>query len=51
MVTGTSYSGTILSGGSRHFKLAVPASGTATVTVSSTATTASSLRLLLVRTK
>lgn len=51
MVTGTTYSGTILSGGSTHFKLAVPAAGTATVTVSSTATTASALRLLLVQTK
>jgi hypothetical protein len=49
MANGTPYSGTILSGGSRHFRLAVAPAGTATITVTSPAPTG--LRLLVVRTK
>jgi hypothetical protein len=53
MVTGTAYSGTLNAGSSAHFRFAVPASGTATLTVSSpsAATAAAGLRLLVVRTK
>jgi hypothetical protein len=38
-------------GGSSHFRLAVPAGGSGTVTVTSADATASGLRLLIVRTK
>jgi hypothetical protein len=51
MVAGSGYPGTILSGGSTHFKIAVAAGTTATITVTSASTTASSLRLQGVRTK
>jgi hypothetical protein len=51
MVTGTPYSGTILSGGSTHFKLAVAPGQSATIAVSSSSTTGSALRLVVVRTK
>ena len=51
MVAGATNSGTIISGGSTHFRFAVPAGGTGTVTVASASPTAASLRLLLVRTK
>jgi len=51
MTAGIPYSGTILSGGSTHFKLAVPAGGTATLTVASSTAGAASLRLEIVRTK
>jgi hypothetical protein len=49
MTTGTNYSGTIVSGGARHFRLAVPPAGTATLTV--TSSTPAGLRLVVVRTK
>jgi hypothetical protein len=53
MVTGTAYSGTLNAGSSTHFRFAVPANGSATLTVnsSSAATAAAGLRLLVVRTK
>ncbi|HET9010579.1 MAG TPA: hypothetical protein VFN38_02135, partial [Gemmatimonadaceae bacterium] len=51
MVAGTTYTGTVRPGGSTHFKLAVAAGGTATVTLNSASANASSLRLLIVRTK
>jgi hypothetical protein len=49
MTSGTPYSGTILSGGSRHFRLAVAPAGTATITV--TSPTPTGLKLVVVRTK
>ena len=51
MVAGTPYTGSVTSGGSTHFRIAVPAAGTATVTVSSASTTAPALKLLVVRTR
>ena len=51
MVAGTNYAGSVMSGGSTHFKLAVPAGGTATLTLSSSSGPAGSLRLVIVRTK
>jgi hypothetical protein len=53
MVTGTAYSGTLNAGSSTHFRFAVPANGTATLTVNSTSgePAAGGLRLLVVRTK
>jgi hypothetical protein len=51
MVAGTGYSGTVLSGGSTHFRFAVPPAGSATLTVTSGDATAAGLRLILVRTK
>jgi hypothetical protein len=53
MATGTAYSGTLNAGSSTHFRFAVPANGTATLTVNSPsgATAAAGLRLLVVRTK
>jgi hypothetical protein len=51
MVAGTPYSGSILSGGSTHFRFAVPPGGTATLTVTSSSPAPSSLRLEIVRTK
>ncbi len=51
MVAGVPTTGMILSGGAKHFKLAVPPAGTATITVTSTSPAAASLKLLIVRTK
>lgn len=51
MVAGTSYAGTVLSGGSKHYRFAVPANGNATVTLASTSPAADSLRMVIVRTK
>jgi hypothetical protein len=51
MVAGSVYTGSVLSGGSTHFRLAVPPGGTATITVSSPDPSSSALRLLVVRTK
>jgi hypothetical protein len=53
MVTGTAYSGTLNDGSSTHFRFAVPANGTATLTIgsASSAENAAGLRLLVVRTK
>ncbi|NUO37599.1 MAG: hypothetical protein HOQ31_03255 [Gemmatimonadaceae bacterium] len=51
MSTGTPLSGSIVPGGSSYFYFAVPAGATGTVTVSSADTTASSLRLMVVRTQ
>lgn len=49
MVDATTYAGSLTSGGSTHFKLAVPAAGSATITV--TGASATDLRLIVVRTK
>jgi hypothetical protein len=51
MTAGTAYSGTVLSGGATHFRFAVPPGATATVAVSSSDSTASGLRLVIVRTQ
>ncbi len=51
MIAGTTYTGSVLSGGAKHFKFAVPAGGNATITVTSTSPAAASLKLLIVRTK
>jgi hypothetical protein len=52
MVSGTGYSDTILSGGSTHFRFAVPPGTSANLTVTSTTPgTSAALRLIVVRTK
>ena len=51
MTAGTPYAGTVLSGGAKHYRFAVPANGNATVTLTSTSPAADSLRLVIVRTK
>jgi hypothetical protein len=51
LVADTPVGGTLVPGGSTHFKLAVPAGGTGTLSVTSSDATGSGLRLLIVRTK
>ena len=51
MTAGTTYTGSLDAGSSTHFRFAVPATGTATLTVTSAAASAPGLRLLVVRTK
>jgi hypothetical protein len=53
MTTGTSYADDLNAGSSTHFRFAVPAGGSATLTVSSTSTStrAAGLRLVVVRTQ
>jgi hypothetical protein len=51
LVNGVGASGTVVAGGAAFFKLAVPANGTATISLASQASAASSLQLLLVKTK
>jgi hypothetical protein len=51
MTTGTPLSGSIVPGGSSFFTFSVPAGASGTLTVSSTDATASSLRLVIVRTQ
>jgi hypothetical protein len=52
MDPGTSYTGTVVAGGSSHYKLAVPANGSATLSLSAQSGAAgSNLQLVIVRTK
>jgi hypothetical protein len=51
VVDGVPASGTVVAGGAAFFKLAVPANGTATISLASQSSAASSLQLLLVKTK
>jgi hypothetical protein len=52
MTPATSYNGTVVAGGSTHYKLAVPANGTAIISLSGPSGAASSnLQLVIVRTK
>jgi hypothetical protein len=51
IAAGSAYSGTVLSGGSTHFRFAVPPAGSATLTVTSSSATAAGLKLVIVRTK
>ena len=51
LVNAVPASGTVVAGGAAFYKLAVPANGTATISLASQSTAASSLQLLLVKTK
>ncbi len=51
MIAGTPYAGELTAGGSTHFRFAVPATGTATLTVTSGSAVTPGLRLLVIRTK
>jgi hypothetical protein len=51
MASGTTYSGTVLSGGAAYFKLLVPANTSATVSLTEQSAAASTLSLVTVRTR
>jgi hypothetical protein len=51
LVNAVPASGTVVAGGAAFYKLAVPANGTATISLASQSSAASSLQLLLVKTK
>ena len=51
MIAGTGYAGTLTAGGSTHFRFAVPATATATLTVTNGTPRTPGLRLLIIRTK
>lgn len=51
MIAGTPYAGELTAGGSTHFRFAVPATATATLTVTSGSAVTPGLRLLVIRTK
>jgi hypothetical protein len=51
MTTGATYSGTVTAGGSTYFKLAVPAGGSAGITLSQPNGTGGNLQLVMVRVK